>query len=362
MNKNIIKLSETVTGSRLYQTHTETSDQDKIVVFVYTTEARLRGETAPSFRRGDTVYYELDRFLELLLKGEITCHEVLWATGEYIKDMHPAFDILRSHKRDFIDKRVVTSWLHTSQVVLNHALRLGKLDEGEKTIEDFLKVLTIHAIYGLHTSTFKNCVERGNFDPHNIVKAEINLASHGITKVEGQTNYYNIWRDYIQAHKEGAVSGIIKDDQLVIDDNLDQVALATYNRFTFKGVLHYDRRGHLNYKSRRERMKGNKIIRGYAPKSMYHAFRILSSLLHYISYKRVVTEAVNLELLKDIRKGQCDIPYLENRFKREVEVAENLLLSDELGIPPEVDYETLTNIIIRVKSNILEKNKILLTV
>jgi predicted nucleotidyltransferase len=87
---------ETVAGSRAYGTAIETSDQDLRGVFV-APPALLGGlDTIEQVacERGDHVYYELGRFVDLLHRNNPNALELLAMPGDCVRHRHPLFDLL----------------------------------------------------------------------------------------------------------------------------------------------------------------------------------------------------------------------------------------------------------------------------
>lgn len=96
-----------VSGSRLYGTNVPTSDYD------------LRGFTIPPFEyllnvkkfecrelEGDHKVFSLARFLELILKGDPQCTELLFVKPEHIKSLSPAGVEIMALKSDLISHSI----------------------------------------------------------------------------------------------------------------------------------------------------------------------------------------------------------------------------------------------------------------
>lgn len=90
-------LFETIAGSYAYGTQVEESDQDLRGVFVATPGLMggLDAVLQVTDERNDEVYYELGRFMELLLKNNPNALELLAMPADCIRDQHPAFAKLR---------------------------------------------------------------------------------------------------------------------------------------------------------------------------------------------------------------------------------------------------------------------------
>lgn len=91
-----VLLFETVAGSRAYGTNLETSDEDLRGVFVARNGllGGLDRVEQVSDDRGDLVYYELGRFVELLLKNNPNALELIAMPDDCVRYRHPLFERL----------------------------------------------------------------------------------------------------------------------------------------------------------------------------------------------------------------------------------------------------------------------------
>lgn len=89
-------LFDSVAGSHAYGTAREGSDEDRRGVFVAHRDFLLGGGQIEqvSDERGDEVYYEVGRFVELLLKNNPNALEMLAMPEDCVKFQHPLFSLL----------------------------------------------------------------------------------------------------------------------------------------------------------------------------------------------------------------------------------------------------------------------------
>ena len=96
-----------IRGSHLYGTNVETSDVDLGGVYITDNET-LMGlpeyyEPQISDEKHDTTYYELGRWVELLMKANPNALESLFAPDEFIiGDIHPAVQLIRDNRDLFV--------------------------------------------------------------------------------------------------------------------------------------------------------------------------------------------------------------------------------------------------------------------
>lgn len=360
MNKDIYILSRTVSGSRLYHTALDNSDLDMITVFVYMPEISLQANRPLIFREGDTIFYELSKFIELLIKGELTCHEVLWAPSEYWKDYKGEFSNLRDIRNNFLSKSVLKSWLNMSSFLFEKSKELASVYLEDKNIVNFLTSITYNATMGTKTEPFQKAIDRGSLDITSIhYSTALKTEHYGLITLSKEGDLYAIWQDYKGVHGEQTVSGIMKDDALVTDDDIAADITGIMSRFAFRGMLYYDRKQHEAYKRLQKDIKDAHVIKGYAPKSLYHSFRILFALYYFLLHKKVPAEAPNLAFLMDIRRGMYTADYLNKRYQDEYNVISDAL--DKCSIPEDIDYASLVEPIKKLKRYIEDKNSVVPT-
>ena len=103
-----------IRGSHLYGTNVETSDVDFGGVYIVDNET-LMGlheyyEPQISDEKHDTTYYELGRWVELLMKANPNALESLFAPDEFIiGDIHPAVQLIRDNRDLFVTKECFNS-------------------------------------------------------------------------------------------------------------------------------------------------------------------------------------------------------------------------------------------------------------
>lgn len=103
-----------IRGSHLYGTNVETSDVDFGGVYIIDNET-LMGlpeyyEPQISDEKHDTTYYELGRWVELLMKANPNALESLFAPDEFIiGDIHPAVQLIRDNRDLFVTKECFNS-------------------------------------------------------------------------------------------------------------------------------------------------------------------------------------------------------------------------------------------------------------
>ncbi len=96
IRKHDLLLFEAVAGSKAYGTNTPQSDEDLRGLFVAPTSFLTAAESIDQVQdeKGDEVYYELGRFIELLSKSNPNALELLFIPEDCIRHRHTVMDLI----------------------------------------------------------------------------------------------------------------------------------------------------------------------------------------------------------------------------------------------------------------------------
>lgn len=123
MNKIILKISS---GSYLYGTNTENSDQDYLGIYLNTKEELLGLQSSEELTQNitsktnngkntkdavDCKYFELRKFCRLALKGNPTILEILFVNKENILEITKEGEELLSLRNEFLSKNIYNSFM-----------------------------------------------------------------------------------------------------------------------------------------------------------------------------------------------------------------------------------------------------------
>lgn len=107
----MIKLFECIVGSHSYGTDIETSDTDIKGVYIQPNDDILGFNYTEQIQPDkDTTYFEIRRFIQLLGTANPSVIEMLFTDDKFVLYCHPAFEILRSHKKFFLTKKCKDSF------------------------------------------------------------------------------------------------------------------------------------------------------------------------------------------------------------------------------------------------------------
>lgn len=182
---------EAYRGSFAYGTYIEgVSDKDKVGIYVQPIEQVAGINTyVPQIQdaKGDCVYYEIKRFLELLVVSNPTMLETLFFDQECIIYKHPVFDYVLVNRDKFITKLCKNSFYGYAKQQISKARGLNKKQNWEKEkitrkeILDFCYVIEAYSSYPL-----SKLIETGNYDQKFF----------GVTNVPHARDIYALFYDW----------------------------------------------------------------------------------------------------------------------------------------------------------------------
>ncbi|PHS10464.1 MAG: nucleotidyltransferase [Kordia sp.] len=258
---------ECISGSRAYGLDTATSDTDIRGVFIAPKEQfyGLHYTDQVNDETNDVVYYELKKFIGLLLKNNPNIMELLNMPEECILYKHPLFDLIK--KELFLSKLCRNTFANYAFTQIKKARGLNKkivnpVDQKRKSVEDFCYVRTGK----------QSVLLRGFLNMNQLKSSDCGLAK--ITHMKDCYNlFHNVYLDY---------NGIARNDA-------NEVCLSSIPKEeTPIGLLYFNVDGYSSYckrykeywswvaKRNEERYKSNiSHSKNYDAKNMMHTFRLL---------------------------------------------------------------------------------------
>lgn len=317
--QNLILL-ECISGSKAYGLDTPTSDTDIKGVF-YLPKSwyfGLQKQYIPQINNhsNDIVYYELGRFIELLLTNNPNMLELLATPADKILYKHPIMDNFQPAW--FISKLCQQTFAGFANAQIRKARGLNKkivnpMSKERKTILDFCYVLIDHQTVDL-TKWLAF---------HKLSQQQI-----GLSVMPHTTQMYAMFVD------DGSMdfSGIMKKDNATqvllssIPKGLKPVAYLSFNQMGYTKYCHdyqqywqwVDNRNDERYQTTQQHGQG------YDSKNMMHTIRLLQMALDIAHTGQVIAKRPNRDELLKVKAGQFGYDELlvwANQLTEQVEEA-----------------------------------------
>jgi predicted nucleotidyltransferase len=301
--QNLI-IFEAISGSRAYGTNLPHSDTDLKGVFILP-EAEFYGlDYLPQIANetNDEVFYELRRFVELLLKNNPTVLELLGTPADCIIYKHPLFDQFKA--ADFVSKLCRQSFAEYAVAQIRKAQGLNKKinhpePPARKSVLDFCYVTAGAGAQPVATW---------------LARQGVGIEQCGLVNVPHLTDLYALFIDPSPARPLG-YRGLVRDPEISQDVQLSAVpkgeAPVAYLSFNRNGYSVYCRayREYWDWVAKRNKERYENTVqhgKNYDAKNMLHVFRLLQMAAEIATTGEVRVRRPNREFLLQIRRGEFD--------------------------------------------------------
>ena len=351
-NQNHI-LFEVISGSKSFGLDTPTSDTDIKGVY-YLPKAQFYGlEYLPqiSNETNDEVYYEIGRFIELLLKNNPNILEILASPTDCILYKHPLME--RLQLKDFLSKLCKESFAGYAMTQIKKARGLNKkivnpLPKERKSLLDFCTILN-----GYDTIPLTKWLrEFPSFGGVSEGRGGLLQEQCGLINIPNAKGIYAVFYDYNKTlnyrgiiknelSNEVSLSSIPKGEKEIGYLFCNQDGYSNYCK-TYKEYWEWvEKRNETRYNTNQEHGKN------YDSKNMMHTIRLLQTAEQILSKGTLNIRVSNREELLAIKAGGIEYDAL-------LEMADNLIASIEKHyqtstLPDTPDVAKATAVLVEIR-------------
>lgn len=310
-------LFEVISGSKSFGLNTPTSDTDIKGVYYLPKEKFFGLHYIPqiSNETNDEVYYEIGRFVELLLKNNPNILEILASPDDCILYKHPLMERLKTE--DFLSKLCKDSFAGYAVTQIKKARGLNKkivnpMPKEKKSLLDFCYVLK-----GYETIPLLGFLHENNWNQEQI--GLVNLPnSKGMFAMFNDENKALSYKGIIQKENsnEVSLSSIPKNEKSIGYLFCNQDGYSKYCKEYSEYWSWIEKRNEDRYNTNQQHGKN------YDSKNMMHTIRLLQTAEQILSTGKLNIRVSNREELLDIKAGNKEYDDL-------LEMADNLITSIE---------------------------------
>ena len=323
-SQNLI-LFEVISGSKSFGLNTPTSDTDIKGVYYLPKEQFYGLEYIPqiSNETNDEVYYEIGRFVELLIKNNPNILEILASPEDCILYKHPLMDNLKIE--DFLSKLCKDSFAGYAVTQIKKARGLNKkivnpMEKEKKSLLDFCYVLQ-----GYDSISLSEWLSSKGFNQEQcgVISMPNSKGMFALFYDESKSLGYRgiIKNEY---SNEVSLSSIPKGEKEVAYLSCNQDGYSKYCK-EYKEYKEYwdwmEKRNEERYNTNQQHGKN------YDSKNMMHTIRLLQTAEQILSTGKLNIRVSNREELLSIKAG-------------EKEYEDLLQMADDLISSIEKDYQT----------------------
>lgn len=327
-----IQLLRCISGSKAYGLDTPESDTDIKGVFILPKMAYygLQYISQVNNSSNDIVYYELQRFFDLLLKNNPNILELLGTEQQDILYRHP---VMKKITPDlFLSKLCKDTFAGyaTSQVKKARGLNkkiVNPIARERKEITDFCYVITLAG--SLPLSQWLN--------DNSITQEQC-----GLTKVPHSRDLYFLYIDIQHlANFNGITSGKNANDVSLssVTKNMIPVACLSFNKDGYSTYCKNYREywEWVNIRNETRHKKNLENEKNYDAKNMMHTFRLLTMAEEIASEGKIFVRRKDREFLLHIRNGAFEYDTLVKMADEKTQHIDQLYASSSLPDRPDME-------------------------
>lgn len=330
-----------VSGSHAYGTNIEGSDWDERALFTDTIDKVIlpfQKIEQIQFREDDKVYFELSKYMPLLLSQNPNVIELLWTDDKDILFKNELGELLRDNRQEFLSKKVKDTYVGYALSQLNRIKGHNKWinnpqPEKEPEQRDFLSV--VWNFSGQKEFNKKVPVE-------GYVAIDIGNNNYSLWKASNLNINKKSWMD-----KRGSPISIPKTEFDKINiHNLAPDMIVKINHDNFE-------KSHKNWKAywtwkknRNEKRASLEEHFGYDTKHAMHLIRLLRSGVDILEYGVVPVKREDSKYLLDIRFGKYTYDEI---IAESVKLTEKIQqISHKSSLKEEANYNLAKEIMIEI--------------
>ena len=345
-NNRQVLLLQCVSGSKAYGLDTPQSDTDIKGVFALNKIEfyGLHYTEQVSNPTNDIVYYELKRFVELLVRNNPNILELLNTPSDKVLCKHPIMDLIQPEM--FLSKLCYQTFAGYAQSQIKKAKGLNKkifnpINEKRKSILDFCYI-----IEGYTTVPLKVWLERN----HHLQE------DCGLINIPHSRDMYAVFH---QSQTNEKLSGICSGDSAndiqlsSIPEKLKPKATMSFNKDGYSAYCkeyaqYWDWVGKRNDIRFRNTLEHGK---NYDTKNMMHTFRLLNMAEEIAVEKQIHVFRKDKDFLFKIKNGEYLYDELVEMVNEKIERIQELYAKSDLPETP--DENRINELLIKMRERLL---------
>jgi uncharacterized protein len=343
-NRKELILLDCISGSTAYNLNIKGSDVDKKGIFImplqqlygFDQQAQINNDS------NDEVYFEIGRFLELLLKNNPNILELLATPSEFVLFRHPILDQIKPE--DFLSRLCLDTFAGYAQTQIKKARGLNKkinkpLDKERKSVLDFCFVIHNNGSIPLNDWLKENGYHQEACGLVGVDHFRSTYLLYHQTQLTDNTFF------------RGIVSGPNADDVHMssVPKGLSPLAVMTFNKDGYS-VYCKEYREYREWEEKRNEMRFASTMshgKSYDAKNMMHTFRLLNMAEEIAKYGQVIVKRSDRDFLLKIRSGEFEMDELMEMVDAKMEDIRSAYLNSTL--PDQPNREKCEEILVNIR-------------
>lgn len=343
LKHSTIILLDCVSGSIAYGLNTSQSDVDMKGVFILPKQMYYGLEYTEQVNNetNDEVYYELKRFVDLLVKNNPNILELLSTPEDCIKFRHPIMGLLKPEL--FLSKLCKQTFAGYAQSQIKKAKGLHKkivnpVDKERKSVLDFCYVIQHQGSIKLTSWLEKNGLLQEHCGLVNIVHMrEVYALFHNSQLTAG--------------HLKGICSGIDANDVSLssVEKGVEPLAILSFNKDGYSNYCK-DYKEYWEWVDKRNDIRYENTIahqKNYDAKNMMHTFRLLHMAEEIATEGKINVRRHDREFLLKVRSGVFAYDELVTMAKEKIDKIDQLF--HNCNLPELPDFKSAEEMLIEMR-------------
>jgi predicted nucleotidyltransferase len=339
-------LFDTVAGSHAYGTAVDGSDEDRRGVFIAPDSFLLGLDSIEQVadERSDEVYYELGRFVELLLRNNPNVLELLGSPDDCVRYRHPLFDLLRPEL--FLSKRCAATFGEYAMGQIRKARGLNK------------KIVNPQPEQRLELLDFCHVPEGQGSVPVRewLTSRGLTQEECGLTALSHASDLFAIYHNPATGYR-GLISPKNSDALHFssVPKDAQPIGWMSCNRDAFRAHCKAHREYWEWVSNRNEqRFRTNaEHGRGYDSKNLLHTLRLLDMAEEIANEGVLRVRRPNREFLLQVRAGEFDYDELVERAERQLDRVKAAFA--QASLPDEPDRDRVNALLLQIRREFAER-------
>lgn len=335
-SQNLI-LFEVISGSKSFGLNTPTSDTDIKGVYYLPKEQFYGLDYIPQIANetNDEVYYEIGRFVELLLKNNPNILEILASPEDCILYKHPLMDALKLE--DFLSKLCKDSFAGYAMTQIKKARGLKKkivnpMEKEKKSLLDFCYILNGHESVSASKWLQANGMEQQDCGLITISHSKGMYALFHNTSISYKGIIKNIHSNNV------AVSSIPKGEKVMAYLSCNLEGYSKYCKEYAEYWEWIEKRNEERYNTNQQHGKN------YDSKNMMHTIRLLQTAQSILSTATLNIRVPNRAELLSIKAGEMEYDVLLQKADDLIKSIDALFETTRLPEKPN-ESKTITTLV-----------------
>lgn len=333
---------EGIVGSQAYGLATEQSDTDIKGVYILPKDIYYGLDYFPQANNetNDIVYYELNRFMELVGKNNPNILELLYLPKSCILYKHPVFDIIDS--RNYLSKLCKDTFANYAITQIRKARGLNKkivnpMDKERKSILDFCYVAV-----GQNTTALTSWLKQNGLTQEDC----------GLVNLPHMRDMFALYHS-TQGLYKGIMGSPLANEVSVssVPKNEESIAIMSFNKDGYSKYCK-DYKEYWDWVEKRNDARYETNLahgREYDAKNMMHTFRLLEMATEIGETGKLNVQRPNRNFLLDVKLGNYE-------FEALMELAEDKIADVEkafanTSLPDEPDVSLINEILVDVRDS-----------